>query len=76
MAYKLEVNHPDFPKGWEFDCDGIAVKNGETVDISAEQEEHFAAKWGQPISDFYRKNGAVAKLTGTSALSNKKEGGE
>jgi hypothetical protein len=74
MAYKLEVDHPDFPKGTEFDCDGILVKNGTTVEVTREMEELFLAKWGTPIKDIYG-HGVIAKLTGTTELK-KKDGGE
>lgn len=74
MAYKLAVNHPDFPKDWEFDCDGIAVKNGREVTITKEMEEAFLARVGRPIRDIYG-HGEYAKLTGTTELT-KKDGGE
>lgn len=38
MAYKLEVNHPDFPKDWEFDCDGVLVLNGGSTTLTEEDE--------------------------------------
>lgn len=80
MAYKLEVDHPDFPKGFEFDCDGILVKNGETKTLSKEDETLFLARWGEDVKHFYG-HGTVAKVTGSSELSSKeksdlKEGGE
>ena len=80
MAYKLEVDHPDFPKGFPFDCDGILVENGETKTLTKEDELLFLARWGQDVKHFYG-HGTVAKVTGTSELSSKekselKEGGE
>lgn len=38
MAYELEVNHPDFPVGWEFDCDGVLVENGTPKTLTEEDE--------------------------------------
>lgn len=77
MAYSLEVNHPDFEKGFEWDCDGILVKNGSTVKISKEEEAAFLAKNGRPLSDIYghKKVPEHIKLTGTTEL-NKKDGGD
>lgn len=46
MAYKLEVNHPDFPKGFEFDMDGVVVENGSSVTLTEEQEAAILARSG------------------------------
>lgn len=70
MAYKLEVNNPDFPKDFEFDCDGILVKNGHTVTVTKEMEAAFASRVGRPIKEIYG-HGTLAKLTGSSELSKK-----
>ena len=70
MPYKLEVNHPDFPKGFPFDCDGIPVENGSTATVTKEQELQFIGKWGRDIKHFYG-HGAVAKVTGSSELTPK-----
>jgi hypothetical protein len=72
MAYKLEVNHPHFPKGFEFDCDGILVKNGESVTLSKEDELLFLGRWGQDVKHFYG-HGTHAKVTGSSELSAKEK---
>jgi len=72
MAYKLEVDLPDFEKGFEFDCDGILVKNGESVALTAEDELRFIAKWGRPIKEIYG-HGEHAKLTGSSELTSKEK---
>lgn len=66
--YTLEVNHPDFPKGWVFDCDGILVKNGSSVKITKEMEEAFPGRSGGfTIKEIYGKAPDHIKLTGTSA---------
>ena len=75
MAYKLEVDHPDFPKDWEFDCDGIAVKNKGSVAVTEEMEQAFLSKNGRSIKEIYGHS-EVVKLSGTSELSPKKSGGE
>jgi len=72
MSYKLEVNNPDFPKDFPFDCDGILVKNGHAVTVTKEMEESFLAKNGRPIREIYG-HGIVAKLTGTTELSSKSD---
>lgn len=72
MAYKLEVNHPDFDKGFEFDCDGILVKNGETRTLTKEEELVFIARWGNDVKHFYG-HGVIAKVTGSSELSSKEK---
>lgn len=75
MAYTLEVKHPDFPKDWEFDLDGILVKNGSSAKVSEEQEQAFLSKWGQSIKDIYGKS-EIVKLSGTTELSKSSSGGE
>ena len=72
MAYKLEVDHPDFPKGFEFDCDGILVENGETHTVTKEEELLFIGRWGHDIKHFYG-HGTIAKVTGSSELSAKEK---
>lgn len=78
MAYKLEVKHPDFPDGWEFDMDGVLVKNGSSVTLTeADEEAIFARSGGKTVKEvFGHKNVPdYIKLTG-SKESDKKEGGE
>jgi hypothetical protein len=77
MAYSLEVNHPDFPKGFEFDCDGILVKNGNTVKISKDEEQAFLSRVGRPLREIYGHKDVPdhIKLTGTTELA-KTDGGE
>lgn len=78
MAYKLEVNHPDFPKDWEFDMDGVLVKNGGSVTLTEEDELAILNRsGGLTVKEvFGHKNvPEYIKLTGTKA-SDVKEGGE
>jgi hypothetical protein len=72
MAYKMQADHPEYPKGTEFDCDGILIKNGETVTISADQERAFYSKNNRSIKDLY-ENSAIIKLSGSSELSSKEK---
>jgi len=73
MALKLEVDHPNYPKDMEFDLDGIAAKNGGTVNVTEEMEAAFAAKNGKTIREIYGHS-KIVKVSGTSEV--KKEGGE
>jgi hypothetical protein len=70
MAYKLEANHPDYPKDTEFDCDGILVPNGGSVTVTEEMERAFYAKNARPIKEIYGHS-AIVKLSGSSSLSAK-----
>jgi hypothetical protein len=77
VAYTLEVNHPDFPKGTEFDLDGILVENGSSAKVDKEKEEWFLSHNGRSIKDIYGGKSEIVKLTGTSELSGSaKKGGE
>lgn len=78
MAYKLEVNHPDFPKDWEFDMDGVLVKNGSSVTLTEEDEARvFGRAGGKTVKEVFGHKDVpdYIKLTGTKE-SDKKEGGE
>jgi hypothetical protein len=79
MAYKLELDHPDYPKGMEFDLDGILVENGKSVTVTEDVERKFLAHNGKSLKDLYGK-GEIVKLSGSSELSAKEkaelEGGE
>lgn len=78
MAYKLEVNHPDFPKDWEFDMDGVLVKNGSSVTLTEEDEAAiYNRSGGQTVKEVFGHKDVpeYIKLTGSKA-SDLKEGGE
>lgn len=78
MAYKLEVNHPDFPKDWEFDMDGVLVKNGSSVTLTVEQEAAiFNRSGGHTVKEVFGHKDVpeYIKLTG-SKESGLKEGGD
>lgn len=78
MAYKLEVNHPDFPKDWEFDMDGVLVLNGSTKTLSLEDEAAvFNRAGGRTVKEVFGHKDVpdYIKLTG-SKESDLKEGGE
>ena len=73
MAYKMEANDPQFPKGTEFDCDGILVENGSSVTLTEEQERAFYARNQRSVKDVY-DHSEIIKLSGSSALSSKEAG--
>jgi len=80
MAYKLEVDHPDFPKDFEFDLDGILVKNKGSRTLTEDEEQAFLSKNFRTVKEVYGHS-TIVKVTGTSELSSKevkaiKEGGE
>lgn len=74
MAYKLEVNHPDFPKDWEFDMDGVLVKNGSSVTLTERDEiSIFNRSGGRTVKEVFGHKDVpdYIKLTGT-----KEKGGD
>jgi hypothetical protein len=72
MAYTLEVDHPDFPDDYEFDCDGILVKNKSSRKLTEEDELAFISRVGRTVKDIYG-HGTYAKLTGATELNTKAE---
>jgi hypothetical protein len=80
MAYKLEVDHPDFPKDFPFDLDGILVKNKGSRTLTEDEEQAFLAKNRRTVKEVYGHS-TIVKITGSTELSSKelkelKEGGE
>lgn len=70
MSYKLEVNFPEFDKDTLFDIGGVAVKNGGSVTLSADDEARICAFHGaDSVKDALGKSEFV-KISGT------KEGGD
>jgi len=67
---KVSMNHPAFPKGFEFDIGGVLIENGSTIDLDAEQVATIEARSGLPIKEALG-NSPFIKLGGT-----KTEGGE
>lgn len=50
-GYSIQVKHPDFPDGEEFQVMGLPVQllNGKTADVSAEQADEFKARTGVTV---------------------------
>jgi hypothetical protein len=80
VAFKLEVNHPEFPKGWEFDMDGVVVKNGGSVTLTEQDELNVLGRaQGRTVDEVYGHEDVpeYIKFSGTSAIKQpKKEGGD
>lgn len=69
MAYKIEVDFPDFEKGVEFDVGGVLVPNGGSVELTAEQEQDFVSRHQAAVKD--QLGSEYVKVTGSSSLSKK-----
>lgn len=70
MGYKLEMNHPEFEKGVEFDVGGMLVPNGGSVELSDSDERRLILRHGASIKDALGNN-VYLKVSGSSALSKK-----
>jgi hypothetical protein len=81
MAYKITYEHPDFPKGHEFDMTGVGiVENGKTKTLDKDAEIHFVAMTGQTVKDYFSESESV-KVEGSTELKSAEvaervEGGE
>lgn len=70
MPLKVEFNHPDMPKGEEFDLCGIPVENGGSVELTDAQERGIAARFHRMPRERLEAS-PFAKVTGTAILSKK-----
>lgn len=69
MAYSLKFEHPHFPEDKEFSIDFIGmVKNGESIEVSEDQERLFIASNGRTIEDAFKGNASI-EVSGSSSLS-------
>lgn len=66
----VKFHNPDFPDGITFDIGGIAVPNGGSVELDAEQELKFYAERGQSVKDYFGKNKQV-EVSGKSEITAK-----
>jgi hypothetical protein len=74
MAYKLEVNHPAYPKDMELDMDGVIVKNGGSTTLTEEDEANVVNRsGGRTVKEVFGHKDVPGyiKLTGT-----KEKGGD
>ena len=63
---EISVDFPDYEKGLEIDLGGLLVKNGESTEISEDQELAFVARHGTPVRDIassHIKVSGAAKYT-------------
>lgn len=68
MAYKITYEHPDFPKGHEFDMTGVGlVENGKARTLNHDEEVAFVSRNGMSVKDYFKGSEAV-KLEGTTEL--------
>jgi hypothetical protein len=44
MSLEVTLDNPVYPKGTEFDLGGLLVKNGETLELTDEQEQSFVSR--------------------------------
>jgi hypothetical protein len=65
MAVEITMDHPDFPKGTEFDLGGVLVPNGKTVKLSDDAELSFVSRHHQAVKDKLGNNEYV-KVGGTA----------
>lgn len=70
MALTVEIKHPEFEDGVEFDLAGILIPNGGKVELTEDQERTVVAKRQKAVRDVLEGNQFV-KVTGTSFLSSK-----
>ena len=68
MAKTVAYHNPDMEDGIIFDVGGIAIPNGDSVDLEEEAELHFIAKKQMSVSDFFADDQLV-KVSGKSELS-------
>lgn len=67
MAYKITLDHPDFPKDVEFGINGLGrVPNGGSLTVDEDMERHFVASRGMGLKDAI---GTPFKVSGSSELS-------
>jgi len=68
MSYEVSLNHPDFPKDFEFAINGLGViPNGGTLKVDEDMERLFVAQRGLPLKDALGGN-PLMKVTGTTSL--------
>jgi hypothetical protein len=68
VSLSLKLNHPHLEAGAELGVAGtLAVKNGESVDVTKEQEAEFISATGQTITDALG-NTEIYELSGTPEI--------
>jgi hypothetical protein len=68
MAYKLEVNHPNYPKDMELDMDGVLVLNGGSTTLTEMDEANVINRsGGRTVKEVFGHKDVpdYIKLTGT-----------
>lgn len=67
MAYKLKYKDPSMPDDTLVDLGGVAVENGKTVTVTAEQELAVSQKHGVSFKDALKAS-PFLEITGTTEL--------
>lgn len=54
MALSVKIEHPAYPEGYEFGVEGLGtLKNGETKEITEEQEQTYVDTYGRGMKDAF-----------------------
>ncbi len=64
MAVEVTLDHPDYPKGMEFDIGGILVENGKSISLDEDQELAFVGRNRVAVKDKL-SNSPYIKVTGS-----------
>lgn len=68
MGYTVEVNHPHFPEGMEFNVSGLGIiPNGGSTEVDEDAERLFILQHGVTVEEGFA-NDAVASSSGSSTL--------
>lgn len=51
MGVEIKMDHPHFPKDYEFDLGGVLVPNGKSVKLDDEQELSFVARHQKAVKE-------------------------
>jgi hypothetical protein len=65
MTLKITVDHPQLPKGEMISVGGLAVPNGETVEIGPETEQQFIDANEVSIEHYFSGDNAIVSVSGT-----------
>jgi hypothetical protein len=70
MTLTVEINHPDYEDGVEFDVAGVLVPNKGKTTLTEDQERLLVARRQKPAREVFEGSQFV-KITGSSTLSAK-----
>jgi hypothetical protein len=67
MGLSVQVSLPQYPEGMELDLGGLLVRNGETTEVSEEQELAYVMRNRQSFSSIAQ--GETVKVSGSPTIS-------